>query len=126
MLASPALPIGGFSYSQGLETAIERGWVGNESQALAWLRDGLALNVGRFDAPLLCGLCRAVTLDDWPQALRLNALHLATREGSELLAETLQTGYSLRRWCADADAVADAIRTTVMAHFGLGARLVAS
>ncbi len=96
-LASPALPIGGFSYSQGLETAIDRGWVGNEAQALAWLRDGLALNVGCFEAPLLHGLCAAVMAGDWPDALRLNALHLATREGSELHAETLQMGYSLIR-----------------------------
>lgn len=96
-LASPALPIGGFSYSQGLETAIDRGWVGGEPDALRWLEELLALNVGRFDAPLLAALAQAMQDGDWSTAVELHELHLASRESGEQHAESLQMGYSLMR-----------------------------
>ena len=94
-LASPALPIGGFSYSQGLETAVERGWITGETSAQTWVADLLRYNLGRFEAPLLGQLCVAVKADDWVQARRLNARYLASRESAELRAETLLMGYSL-------------------------------
>ena len=48
-LASPALPVGGFSYSEGLEAAVEAGRIGNEADAAAWLRDQLHLSLARSD-----------------------------------------------------------------------------
>ena len=42
-LASPALPVGGFSYSEGLEAAVEHGWVNDEHSACEWLLDQLHL-----------------------------------------------------------------------------------
>ncbi|HMN80166.1 MAG TPA: urease accessory UreF family protein [Burkholderiaceae bacterium] len=96
-LASQALPIGGFSYSQGLETAIDRGWVAGEPDALRWLEELLALNVGRFDAPLLYALAQAMHEDDWSTAIELHELHLASRESGEQHAESLQMGYSLMK-----------------------------
>lgn len=96
-LASPALPIGGFSYSQGLETAIDRGWVSGEPDALRWLQELLALNVGRFDAPLLSALARAMHDGEWSTAIELHELHLASRESGEQHAESLQMGYSLMK-----------------------------
>lgn len=95
-LASPALPIGGFSYSQGLETAIEHGWIRDEDSAARWIGDLLAMNLGRFEAPLLHALCEAVAGDRFDEADRLHDMYLASRETSELRAETLQMGYSLR------------------------------
>ena len=89
------MPIGGFSYSQGLETAVERGWITGETSAQTWVADLLRYNLGRFEAPLLGQLCVAVKADDWVQARRLNARYLASRESAELRAETLQMGYSL-------------------------------
>ena len=94
-LASPALPIGGYSYSQGLETAIERGWVRDEASLSAWLEDLLATNVGRFEAPIVHALCLAITAGDEVGARRLNERFLASRETAELHAETLQMGRSL-------------------------------
>lgn len=99
-LASPALPIGGFSYSQGLASAIDRGWLRNEAEVHDWLADLLAHNLARFEAPLCFALCRAVADDDEAEAARLHALHLASRETAELRAETLQMGYSLLRMLA--------------------------
>jgi urease accessory protein UreF len=47
-LVSPALPVGAYSYSQGLETAVESGWVRNEQQALAWIGGHLCRNSASF------------------------------------------------------------------------------
>ena len=96
-LASPALPVGAYSYSQGLEWAVEAGTVKNEAGALAWIGDQLEWNLGRYEAPLLLRLLAAWTADDKHAALQLDAEYLATRESAELRAETLQMGYSMQR-----------------------------
>lgn len=102
-LASPALPVGAFSYSQGLEWAIEEGTVRDEATALAWIGDLLEHNLGRFEAPLLARLLEAWEQRDIASVRRLNELHLASRESAELRAETLQMGYSLRRLLHELD-----------------------
>lgn len=94
-LGSAGLPVGGYSYSQGLEAAIERGWVRDEATMRAWLEDLLGAGVGRFDAPLVHALASAVARDDAAQAARLHERFLASRETAELRAETLQMGRSL-------------------------------
>jgi urease accessory protein len=96
-LASPALPVGAFSYSQGLEWAIEAGTVRDEATALAWIGDLLEHNLGRFEAPLLARLIEAWRRDDFDAVRELNELYLASRESAELRAETLQMGYSATR-----------------------------
>jgi urease accessory protein len=96
-LASPALPVGAFSYSQGLEWAIEDGTVHNEASVLAWIGDLLEHNLGRFEAPLLARLIVGWQGKDIEAVQRLNDLYLASREAAELRAETLQMGYSLVR-----------------------------
>src|SRR5688500_13231160 len=52
-LASPALPIGGFSYSEGLESAVDCGLVTNEASACAWLVDQLHLGLSRSDLAVI-------------------------------------------------------------------------
>lgn len=96
-LASPALPVGAFSYSQGLEWAVEAGAVRDEATALGWIGDQLEWNLGRYEAPLLARMLEAWRAGDSMAAARLDAGYLASREGAELRAETLQMGYSLRR-----------------------------
>lgn len=99
-LASSALPIGGFSYSQGLETAIEIGWVADELTMTDWLQDCLAANVGQFEAPIFWAIAHAQRRGATIECERLNELYLASRESSELLGETQQMGYSLLRLLA--------------------------
>ncbi|WP_279222615.1 urease accessory protein UreF [Stutzerimonas kunmingensis] len=94
-LASPQLPIGGYSYSQGLEMAVENGWVNDSDSARRWLEDQLLLNLARFEAPLLLAHCEAAAQDDWPRLLQLAAEHRASRETRELQLESRQMGYSL-------------------------------
>ena len=96
-LASPQLPIGGYSYSQGLELAIDRGLVHDAGSARRWLEDQLLLNLGRFEAPLLLAHCQAAAEEDWARLASLAAEHLASRETRELAQESRQMGYSLKQ-----------------------------
>ena len=108
-LGSPMLPVGAFSYSQGLEWAVEAGNVADRTGAMCWIFDVLRWSVGRFEAPLLLAAHRAWTAGDDIMVRELNDWMTATRETRELRAETAQLGWSLRRWCADAGAVDPAI-----------------
>jgi urease accessory protein len=100
-LASPALPVGAYTYSQGLESAVESGWIRDEASALDWIGGLLENAIGSFDAPLVASAHRAWSRADVDEPMRLDALYLASRESAELRAETLQMGYSLRRLLAD-------------------------
>ena len=100
-LASPALPVGAYTYSQGLEWAVEAGLVHDQASALAWIAGLLEEGVGRFEAPLVAGLQAAWLAGEPGEIGRLDADFLASRESSELRAETVQMGYSLRRLLHD-------------------------
>ena len=103
-LASPALPVGGFSYSEGLEAAIDAGIVTDEAQARAWLLDQLALGLARADLPLLAHAIEAWRAHDAPRIERLQAWFVRTRETSELRAQSEQMGRSLTDWLRPRDA----------------------
>ena len=96
-LASPQLPIGGYSYSQGLEWAIDSGQIADDAAAERWLRDQLLLNLARFEAPLLLAHCQAANTGDWSRLSELAGQHRASRETRELALESRQMGYSLRQ-----------------------------
>lgn len=100
-LASPALPVGAYTYSQGLEWAVEAGTVTDEATALQWISDQLEWNLGRFEAPLLAQMMAACKVGAGETAQALDAQYLASRETAELRAETLQMGHSLRRLIDD-------------------------
>lgn len=95
-LASPALPIGAFSYSQGLEAAIEAGIVHDAQSAQRWIARGLDILAGG-DAVLLLRLCDAWRARDAQALAGLNDSVLALRESAELRLETEQMGNSLAR-----------------------------
>ncbi|BBF85001.1 urease accessory protein UreF [Aquitalea magnusonii] len=99
-LASPGLPIGGFSYSQGLESALELGLVHDAASARQWLGDALQGPVCQFDAALLVQAIRMVAAADAQGLARLNQRYLASRDCREQQQETLQMGYSLRQLLA--------------------------
>lgn len=97
-LASPALPVGGFSYSEGLEAAIDAQVVHNEASAAAWLADQLHLGLARAELPLVMACHRAWLANDAPRVAALNTWVLTTRETQELRAQTVQMGRSLLAW----------------------------
>ncbi|MCU1763778.1 urease accessory protein UreF [Pseudomonas sp. 14P_8.1_Bac3] len=96
-LASPQLPIGGYSYSQGLEMAVDSGRVNDASSARRWISDQLLLNLARFEAPLLLAHCVAAAEEDWAGLLQRCEEHRASRETRELHQESRQMGYSLQQ-----------------------------
>ena len=100
-LASPALPVGAFSYSQALEAAVEAGSVADAAGAERWIGDALRLSLAKFEAPVWCRLHSAWLATDYAAVRRWNSSFIATREAAELRAETLQMGYSLRRLLVD-------------------------
>ena len=100
-LVSPALPVGAYTYSQGLEWAVESGRIRDETTAGEWIEDLMQHGIGRFEAPLV-----ALSMTHWSDAntteiARLNADFLASRESAELRSETVQMGFSLNRLLAD-------------------------
>ena len=97
-LASPALPIGGFSYSECLEAAVESARVATESEASAWLMDQLHLSLSRSELPVVADAITAWRTEDIARIGELNAWVLQTRESAELRAQTAQMGKSLLDW----------------------------
>ena len=97
-LASPALPVGGFSYSEGLEAAVESGRIANEAQAGAWLRDQLHLSLARSDLAVCAKAFKAWQRGDAQTVNELNDWVTTTRETSELRQQTQQMGRSLVEW----------------------------
>ncbi len=97
-LASPALPVGGFSYSEGLEAAVESARVGNEAQAGDWLLDQLHLSLERADLPVLAQALPAWQARDLMRIGELNDWVMRTRESAELRQQTQQMGRSLAEW----------------------------
>lgn len=96
-LVSPALPLGAYAYSQGLEYAVHAGWVSDELTARHWL-DGLSRGaVGTLDLPVLARLHRAWRRDDIVAVERWSAELLAARESAELRAEERHLGRALAR-----------------------------
>lgn len=94
-LASPALPIGAFSYSQGLEAAIEAGVVHDATSACDWIGGNLSHVFAVGEAALLAQQWRHWHADDTDALSACNAFILASRESAELRAETEQMGWSL-------------------------------
>lgn len=100
-LASPTLPVGAYTYSQGLEWAVESGAVKNEVDALAWIGDCLEQGVARFEAVYLAHMLAAWNENAVSRLGELDAEFIASRETAELRAETLQMGYSLIKLLKD-------------------------
>jgi urease accessory protein len=107
-LASPALPVGGFSYSEGLEAGVDIALVATEIEASDWLVDQLHLTLARADLPVLAQAVAAWRADDHATLHALNRWLLQTRETSELRAQTVQMGRSLLEWLRNHDGIAPA------------------
>nr|WP_305087542.1 urease accessory protein UreF [Pseudomonas kuykendallii] len=110
-LASPQLPIGGYSYSQGLEMAVEQAQVKDSASARRWIADQLLLNLARFEAPLLLAHCVAAAEGDWDELKRLAGEQRASRETRELRLESRQMGYSLQQLLEGLPEMDEAART---------------
>jgi urease accessory protein len=97
-LASPALPVGGFSYSEALESAVDSGRVGDETQAGDWLLQQLQLVLARSELALLAQAHEAWAASELDRIAALQAWHHATRETAEMRQQGEQMGRSLLDW----------------------------
>lgn len=111
-LASPALPVGGFSYSEGLEAAVEAGLLRGEADATRWLQDQLCIAVARADLPVCASAIRAWRRGDLDEVRALNDWLLQTRETRELRLQAEQMGRSLTEWLRNKP-LSDAARAQV-------------
>lgn len=124
-LASPALPVGAFGYSQGLEWAVEDGTVSNQASAQDWI-EGILLHLqARLDVPILARMYDVWQTGDRSAIDRWNGILLAGRETRELREEELHLGQALIKLLDGMQAIqADYIppkKSTFAAAFSLAA-----
>jgi urease accessory protein len=100
-LCSPALPVGAYAYSQGLESAVERGWIRDEASACAWILGLLNHAIRRLDFPVFGRLYAAWSAGDADAVRRWNARLYASREAAELQREDRHLGSALARLLDD-------------------------
>jgi len=96
-LASPTLPVGAYSYSEGLETLCTQGKIGDRLTLTHWLQQELSYGAVRLEAAVLVRAMAADinTLKYWNNWLS------ATRESAELRASSWQMGTSLVKLMMD-------------------------
>ena len=99
--SSPSLPIGGFSYSQGLEAAVELGLVHHEHSALAWILSQLKGNLTHCDGPIWLLLYQAWQAQDYTTLKRWSQWFYASRETQEARQETRQMAQAMLRLLQD-------------------------
>ena len=97
-LASPALPVGGFSYSEALEAAVDAGTAGDEAGTARWLAAQMQLGLARAELPLVAAAHAAWAAHDTARLVELNEWMRITRESAELRAQTEQMGRSMLEW----------------------------
>jgi urease accessory protein len=102
-LASPSLPVGGFSYSEGIESAVETTHVSDEASAQRWLVDQLHLGLARSDLPLVAQALAAWRDGDGERIEALNQWFATTRESAEQRQQAEQMGRSLAVWLQHRD-----------------------
>jgi len=94
-LISPNLPTGAFTYSQGLEWAVECGWIKNRTDTRHWLQSVLDDSLRYLELPVLIRLLNAVNNNDHLQFQHWTQWLYASRETSELRNEEQQRARAL-------------------------------
>jgi len=96
-LISPTLPIGSFAYSQGMEYAVDAGWLVNEEQTNDWIKGQIKNTLSSLDIPVMQRLYTAWHDKDYKNVIYWNEWLLAAREAKELRDEDIQLGKALLR-----------------------------
>jgi urease accessory protein len=100
-LCSANLPVGGFSFSQGLEYAVEMGWVNNPASTKEWISFNLNQSIAHTDIALLNRLQKSLIEDDFARFHKWNQHALACRESNELYLADVAMGKALMRLLKD-------------------------
>lgn len=97
-ISSPALPIGAFAYSQGLEFALDKGWCKNRDDVQKWIQENLEFGIGQLDLPVYQRLYESWMNKDFESVRYWNATLIAFRESKELYLEDIQVGSAYEQW----------------------------
>ena len=100
-LISPTLPVGAYSYSTGLEYAVDAGWLTDAAGVRNWIEAQLRETHAQVDLPALIRLYAAWSAQDPEAVERWNGWLRASRETAELRAEDLGQGRALARLLTD-------------------------
>ncbi|GHB69080.1 urease accessory protein UreF [Psychrosphaera saromensis] len=96
-LCSANLPVGGFSFSQGLEYAVEMGWLTSPETAASWININLEESIAQTDLAILQRLYQALSNNNFDAFNTWNQHLIACRESHELLLADLAMGKALVR-----------------------------
>ncbi|MCB1877881.1 MAG: urease accessory protein UreF [Chromatiales bacterium] len=123
-LVSPSLPVGAFAYSQGIEWAVEAGWISGAGDLEDWLQGLLESSIGQWEVPMLARMYNACERGDGSALVKLSQRLLASRESRELRQEEIQRGRALATLLADlgverAQQWRDILSSSQMAGFAL-------
>lgn len=113
-LISPSLPVGAFTYSQGLEWAIEKGWVKDEQSLALWLTSQMQDSLATLEIPILIQLHHLLGVQSYEKAQYWCDFIVASRETKELRIEERQT------WGCICQVASSAGDRFVGAHFSVG------
>jgi len=104
-LCSANLPVGGFSFSQGLEYAVEMGWISCQKSTFEWVELNLSESLARTDLAILKRLYQALDNSDFGAFKLANQQLIACRESSELRLADLAMGKALVRLLKQLDSL---------------------
>ena len=126
-LCSSTLPVGGFTYSQGVERAVECQWVTTEDDLRNWLIDLMKTNLQQLEIPVFLRMAEAYKQGDHLALQRWSDTLLAYRETSELRQEESNRGRAMLRLIVDLaipvdDELRPIIAKTQTAGFALAAQ----
>ena len=102
-LISPALPIGNYCYSQGLEYAVDAGWVCDETSASDWILGQIKNNLSALDVPVFLRMYDAWSKEDLASVQHWNDITLALRESLELRNEDITVAKAMQRFICGLD-----------------------
>lgn len=100
-LASPGLPVGAYSYSEGIEALVEAGKLDDRTALETWMIQELGFGAIRIEAAVMVRAYRAYQADNWESVSHWNYWLSAARETEELRLQSLQMGRSLLRLLHD-------------------------
>ena len=125
-LISPALPVGAFAYSQGLEYAIEQQWIKDEKDTRQWIQGLLTHSLSSLEVPILARIYKAWQAEDLDTVIHWNHYLQASRESNELLMEDRHIGSALQLLLGDlsisqVDQWPDDLQPSFATMFGLAA-----
>lgn len=102
-LSSPGLPIGAFAYSQGLEAAVDLGWINDETTLHGWLVPLIRQGQANLDLPVMQRCYQACAEQRWDDLADWNQVLMTSRETRELLSEEIRIGQTLWRLMTSLD-----------------------